>query len=184
MSQRRSSLTLDLAESPVSARVLEVSLGEYASKRREEQANRLRAEGHAAATLGAAQALETAAQTLEDSRAGLQESLAETSVQLALEIAQVLLRKELGSGNYDIKAIVHEVLVSSSGSGPLTVLHVHPDDAATLAEVQYRSGTTVEADPSVRRGDVRMHTDQGLLVRNIDSCMTNIRESLQEAFRS
>ena len=36
----------------------------------------------------------------------------------------------------------------------------------------------IEADSTVRRGDVEVHTSQGLLVRDLDACVKSIRERI------
>jgi flagellar biosynthesis/type III secretory pathway protein FliH len=177
---RRSCITIDVAQSPLAARLLDVSLDEYSQARRAQREQELRGEGFAPAL----QALEGAVDALGEVRAELRNSVVETSVQLALEITQELVRKELSLGNYDIPAIVREVLSSASSASGTLVLRVNPEDASALSQMRFRSGTQVESDPTVRRGDVQLQTDQGLLVRNIDNCLQTIRESLQEAFRS
>ncbi len=184
MSSNRSSVTLDVREAPAAVQLLDVSLDEYAKQRREQQEERLRSEGFAVATQSAAQCLEKAALGLEEARTGLADSLVETAVQLALEISQELVRKELGEGNYDLPAIVREVLASASSSSNSMILRVNPEDVDALSSIRFRSGTEVQGDPSVRRGDVQLETDQGLLVRDMDNCLSSIRERLQEAFRS
>ncbi len=184
MSISRADLTLDFAESPGGARILPGTLEQYAVQRRANREERLRSEGYDSATQSAAQALDSAAQTLEDLRAELHSSVVETSIQLALEIAGELIHKEVSQGNHDMTAIVRQALTSASNSSRRAVLHVNPKDAEALAEIPFRSGTEVESDPAVRQGDVQLDTDQGLLVRNMDECLSSIRENLREAFRA
>jgi flagellar assembly protein FliH len=156
------------------------TLDELTAARRAAREDALRAEGFAAATQGAVQALERAALAMEEQVAELQGQVAELASRIALDVAQELLRKELREGNYDIEAIVRSVL-AQTGPGGAKTLRVHPEDAAALEGAAFRTGTTVVADPAVRRADVHLETDQGVLVRDIDACVATIRENLLEA---
>jgi len=176
-------LRLTLDGEPCSIRISSASLAELEGARRAKAEERLRAEGFAEAQATAAGAMERAAAALDEERGGLIGSVAENAALLAVEIAQQLLRKSLAEGNYDIAAIVREVLASTGGTSGTTLLRVHPADAEALAEVPFRAGTQVQADPAVRRGDVMVETDQGVLVREIDGCVATIREKLEEALR-
>lgn len=184
MSAARSRLQLSVEVSPSAARLLGGTLEEYSRARREEADERLRAEGFAEATRGAAAALAQAVQALEEERVTLAERVAETAAALAVDIAQELLRKELAAGNYDLLAIVREALAATGSSSGATIIRLNPADAQTLAEVPFRAGTEIEPDPSVRRGDVQVRTDRGLLAREIDECVATIRDNLAEATRS
>ncbi len=164
-------------EGPSEARVLDGDLSSYALARREARESQLRKEGFDSAAQTAAHALELAG----DKLIGCRDDLEASAVMLAMDIAQELLRVELGKGNYDITKIVREVLASHSGSTGSTILHVNPEDAASLADVPFRSGTQIQADPSIRRGDVRLQTDQGMMVREMDECLKSIRNKLIEA---
>ena len=177
-------LRLVLDGEPCSARVTSASLVELEGARRATAEERLRAEGFAEAQRTAASALEQAAAALDEERKGLIEAVAENAALLAVEIAQQLLRKSLAEGDYDITAIVREALASAGCTTGTTLVRVHPTDADALAEVPFRAGTQVQADPSVRRGDVMVETDQGVLVREIDGCVATIRGKLEEALRS
>jgi hypothetical protein len=58
------------------------------------------------------------------------------------------------------------------------VVHVNPVDAERLADVPFRAGTELEADPGVPAGSVHVTTPQGLLVRDLDQALGSIREHL------
>ncbi len=176
-------LQLELSEAPVGAAILDHSLDEHGAALRVQAQELLRAEGFATATQGAAKALDAALDSLEEHRQGLLDSVAETAASLAVEIAEELLRKELSQGNYDIVTIVRECLGVAGHSLGGTTLRVSPVDAESLGDVPFRSGTEIQADPTVRQGDVQVRTDQGLLVREIDECVRGIREKLREALR-
>lgn len=175
-----STLSLRVSAPPSGARLLTGTLDQLREARQAERDEVLRSEGFQAALQGPAQALEAALAALESQRDQSVSSIAEHAARLAVEIAQELLRKELKEGNYDIAAIVRSVLSESSVGGPAT-LRVHPDDVPALDSVSLRTGTTVEADATIRRGDVHLETTQGVLVRDVDGCLDTIRENLTEA---
>ena len=173
-------VSLRVSTPPSGVRIADRSLDALAATRRAEYEERLRAEGFQLATQGPIECLERALEAIEADREEMLTKLAEHAAQIGVEIAQELLRKELKEANYDIKAIVRSVLEETSVGGPHT-LRVNPEDAAVLEEVSFRTGTVVEADPTVRRADVHLQTAQGVLVRDIDACLATIRENLHEA---
>jgi flagellar assembly protein FliH len=141
-----------------------------------------RREAQAAQLASAAAALEAASARVDEARAEAVEELTETAITLGLEVAEQLLRRELGRGNYDLERIVRESLASSGvGRGNCTV-HLHPDDFATLAQVSFRVGTKIEADSAVTQGDVHISTPQGLLVHETSQALESIRAALQAEF--
>jgi len=171
----RNSAQVHVPTLPVGVRIVEGSLAEHDARERS-----VRQEAAIEAAENAAKLLDAASASLEETRREALDSVAETAVQLALGVVQELLRVELTSGNYDIAAITRETLAATSNAPGLTEIHVNPHDANHLAKMSFRSGTTVESDPSVRRGDVHVKTDQGLLVREIDACVRTIRERILE----
>lgn len=177
---RQPSASVRLHAAPAGARLVPGSLEELATARRLEREEILRAEGFARATSGAVQVLDQAAASFEEQLEAMRGEVAELAATIAMEVAQELLRCELREGNYDIEAIVRSVL-AQTGPGGNKTLRVHPEDAAALEGASFRTGTTVVADPAVRRADVHLETDQGVLVRDIDSCVATIRENLLEA---
>jgi flagellar biosynthesis/type III secretory pathway protein FliH len=181
LSSRASKPRVATALAPVDVRILDSSLDEFGGELRARREQVLRDEGQAQAIAGALTLFEEAQASLEEYRKSLLDSLAETAATLAVEMAQVVLCKELAEGQYDLATIVRETLAAAGSSmGPMTI-HVHPDDAETLKDVRFRSGTTVHADPSLRRGNVQVETDGGLLVRDVDDCVAAMGENLREA---
>lgn len=173
MTSRRDITQLRIPTPPVGVRIVESSLEvDDAAERAARQ------EAAIAAAEDAARVLDAATASLEETRQEALDAVAETSVRLALDIVQELLRTEITAGNYDIAAITRETLAATSNAPGLTEIHVNPHDADLLSKMAFRSGTTVEADPSVRRGDVHVQTGQGLLVREIDACARTIRERI------
>ncbi len=137
-----------------------------------------RAEGERAASAKAARALELAAERLDRAREEAQAALARNTVQLAVEIARTLVRKELIAGTHNLESMVREALAASgAGRGPCTV-HLNPADIAALEGVRFRAGTELEPDEAVARGDVHVETPHGLLVRETSEALRSIHERL------
>lgn len=162
---------------PVDCRIINGSLDDFEVSRRLQREDQLRAEGFQLATETVVKNLDNALEQLIAARGELEAS----AVKLGVNIAQELIHTELSHSNYNIVDIVRAVLASHSGCSGMTILRVHPEDAEALKDVRFRTGTEVQADPSVRRADVHLQTDQGVLVRDIDECMGVIRAKLSEA---
>lgn len=150
-----------------------------------ERLARARAEGHAAGQVAGrqqgAEVLDAAVERLTALEHEAHAALARTSVEVAMEIARTILRREIGAGNYDMEKIVRETLAeAATGRAPCRV-HVNPIDHAALASTRFRSGTEIAPDSGVPRGDVHVETTLGLLVRDIDTALRSIRRRLQEA---
>ncbi|MCC7011016.1 MAG: hypothetical protein IT454_00525 [Planctomycetes bacterium] len=137
-----------------------------------------RTQGERLASQRAAQALERAEAKLDAAREEAAAALARSSVQLAVEIARTLVRNEIDNGRMNLERIVRDSLAASGvGRGACSV-HLHPLDAAQLANVKFRSGTAIEPDEAVARGDVHVVTPNGLLVREIPEALRAIHERL------
>jgi len=144
----------------------------------EKRVAQARAEGERAASVRAARSLELAAARLDAAREEAEAALARNAVALAVEIARTLVRKELLAGTHNLESMVREALAASgAGRGPCTV-HLHPADIAQLESVRFRSGTELEPDEAVARGDVHVETPHGLLVRENAEALRSIHERL------
>lgn len=141
------------------------------------------AHGVEIAQQNAAKAIEDAALRLDAYREEAAAALAETSVELAIEIARHLVCAEVESGRHDVTRIVRETLQASAVGRGSCVVHVHPDDAKDLANTPFRSGTRVEPDIGVKRGDVHVDTPNGLFVRDLDDALAAIAERILESLR-
>ena len=108
------------------------------------------------------------------------EALTAQAIELGVGIAATLLRTELDAGRYDLETIVRESLAASGAGRARVRVHVAPADAERLATTPFREGTEVVADPALRRGDVHVETERGLLVREIDETLEAIRTRLTE----
>lgn len=179
---------LRLARRPAGVRIVPGTLAEYAAADAAAREEAVRAEAFAAGVAEAqrtsAAALDAAVDHIEALRAELGDSLAERAAGLAVEMLQELLRVELVAKNYDIVSVVRSTIREAGNSPGALALHVHPEDAARLADQPFRTGTTIVADAAVRRGDVQLHTDQGLLVRDMDACVASIKERILAEVRS
>lgn len=167
-------LSLRIDKAPTAARVVPGGV-EGLVRRCVAQA---RAEGERDASLRAAKAFETAVAKLEASQAEAADALARNAVQLAVEIARTLVRVEIDAGRHGLEKIVRESLAASGVGRGAAQVHLHPADHALVADVRWRSGTVVEADEAVQRGDVHISTHQGLLVREIQDSLRAIHERL------
>ena len=138
------------------------------------------AEGSRLSAQRAAGALDGAVQELEEFRRGVVATLSHDAVDLALAIARRLLRAHVPRGDFDLEGMVRETLeVATSERGHCTV-HLHPEDLASLEGAAFRSGTRLEGDVGVSRGDVHVETSMGLVVRELDSLLDRIGEGLRE----
>ena len=142
-----------------------------------------RAEGAAAERLRAAGALEAAALRLEAFRGETERAAAHTAVELGLEIARHLVAVEVHTGRHDVERIVREVLAASGVGRGECVVHLHPDDAASLAGVPFRAGTRVEPDVGVERGGVQVVTPSGLFVRDLADALDEIGRRILASLR-
>lgn len=167
---------------PRAARIVELELDAYRDRARAEELAEAEARGR---TAGRAEALENATTLLEAAaerydveRRELSENAGKVAAELAVEIVRQLLRVELPQGNYDLETLVREVISQGDTGYGKHVIHLNPADAERLAGAPFRAGTTIEADPDVRLGDIRLETPQGVLVRQLDACLRDIRERL------
>ncbi|MCA8980466.1 MAG: hypothetical protein H6831_11645 [Planctomycetes bacterium] len=169
---------------PRAARIVELELDAYRDGARAEELAaaeaRGRAAGRAEALDGASALLAAAAERYDRERRELSEQAGKVAAELSVEIVRQLLRVEVPKGNYDIETIVREVISQGDTGYGKHVIHVNPADAERLADIPFRAGTTVESDPDVRLCDVRLETPQGVLVRQLDACLREIRERLSE----
>ncbi|MFT7670488.1 MAG: flagellar biosynthesis/type III secretory pathway protein FliH [Planctomycetota bacterium] len=176
MSQAKGIITVHTKCVPGDVRILLGSIDELDATLRSQRDDRMRAEGFAQAT-------QNALVKFDESRLTMLDELADCAAKLASEVAEVLLYKEIGEGNYDIVAIVRDTLASSFNAQGIATIHVNPVDQVALESTSFRSGTTIQADPGVRRGNVHIDTNHGLLVRDMDDCLEAVRLKLREMIK-
>jgi len=127
--------------------------------------------------------LAAAVERLEEERVESSEALSRTAVEIALEVARQLLRSEIVGGRHDIEKMVRDTLETSAAGRGRCVVHLNPEDLAALEGVEFRSGTTLQADIGVPRGDVHVETALGLMVKEVDGALESIGERLREKLR-
>jgi flagellar biosynthesis/type III secretory pathway protein FliH len=173
-----------LSASPASARALRGGLEAHVAARAAEAARaayeRGLAEGREQALASGAAALEATLERLDAAAERAQEELARDAVELAVEIAQCLLMVRLEAGEYDLERVVRGALSDAEVGRGSVVVHLNPDDHERLADALFRAGTELCVDPDLTRGDVRLTTPRGLLVRETGAALTSIREQLLE----
>jgi flagellar biosynthesis/type III secretory pathway protein FliH len=166
------------ATAVLSVRDAEALLGEVTAARVAAARAEGLAEGQRLERERSAAALDQAAERLDRAREEAAATIARDTVQLALEIARTLVRVEVDAGRHDLESMVRDALTASGvGRGPC-VVHMNPHDAAALSGVRFRSGTTIEPDEAIARGDVHVSTPSGLLVREIPEALRSIHERL------
>jgi len=137
-------------------------------------------QGMAIAQEREAKALAEAAERLDTRREEIAGELAHSALELGVAIARQLVRAEVNRGGHDIESIVREALAAASTGRSQCVIHVHPDDFEALRDARFRSGTSVQADIGVARGDVHVEASMGLMVREIDEAIDSISARLRE----
>ena len=137
-----------------------------------------RAVQDALATAGAA--LAESVTKLDSARERAEDALPSDAVNLAVEIARQLLKVEIRAENYDLEMIVRATLAASDIKRGKCVVRVHPDDAKLLKTVDFRDETEVCIGNAISRGTVHVETPRGLLVREPNAALEEIREQLLE----
>ncbi len=172
------------AESPVSAHRSGVTLDQFAAalddKRQAEVARVQRDAAYEEATANAAKALSMAVDRLDEARERAEEALSADAVSLGVEIARQILKIEIDASNYGLEKIVRATLAASEVKRGHCIVHVHPKDAVMLESVVFRDETVVSADGDIPRGTVQVETPRGLLVREPNAALEEIREQLLE----
>ena len=138
----------------------------------------IRDRAHTEAVRRACGALERAGEELVAAREAAEAALASDAVHLAVEIARQLLRVEIAEQNYGLEEIVRSTLAASEIKRGRCVVRLHPDDVAALQGVTFRDETEIQADVEVEPGAVVLETPKGLLVREPEAVLDDIREQL------
>jgi flagellar biosynthesis/type III secretory pathway protein FliH len=139
-----------------------------------------RVAGNQEALEGAASLLLAGVERLDEERERAAGEVASAAVALGTRIASRLLRVEVDAGRYAIEEMVREVLRASGAATGSCTVHLNPSDATRIDATRFRDSVRFLADPEVRRGDVRLETERGLLVREMDAALAAITERLGE----
>jgi flagellar biosynthesis/type III secretory pathway protein FliH len=174
----RQRLSVELHAPPTRVRVVDGDLDAALNRRLQAAVNSGIALGRAQDRDRAARALDLACQQLGTARENAPAQIAKSAVELAVEIARTIVRSEIDSGRMGLEQMVREALHASGVGRAACVVHLHPMDAAALADVKFRAGTEIEPDEAVQRGDVHVSTPQGLLVREVQDALRSVRERL------
>ncbi len=120
---------------------------------------------------------------LADARRKVLEECRGAVLDLALEIAERVVRARIEAGDPVAERIAEEVLAGQPRAGARTV-RVHPDDHHALLEMAPRLGSEaaldVVPDPSVAPGGVVVETSHEIVDARIETAFTSIREALEE----
>lgn len=169
---------------PTTVREATRSIDSMADEQWDRAIEHARLEGARAATQDVLAALaagiDDAVGGLEKARERAEAALASDAVELAVQIARQIVKVRFDAGEYDLETIVRSTLAAAGGRNSKYVLHVSIEDARLLQDVSLRDGTEVLADPALERGHVHLETPQGLLVRDPEAALDEIREQLLE----
>ena len=145
---------------------------EEAARALEERSNRVLSEQQAASA-----ALATAVTRCQETTRALQERLADQAVELALQIAEAVLGREVALST-DPGDAVRRALTALPVDVPL-VLRLHPDDQALLDPALLAGcPASVVADPHLARGDARVETESGWVEADLAGALARVREVL------
>jgi flagellar biosynthesis/type III secretory pathway protein FliH len=139
-----------------------------------------RADGAREALAGAGRLLDAAVQQVEVARIRAEQDLPREVLELAVEVADPLLRARLADGAYDLERIVRSALAGGGVGRGRCVVRLHPTDLQRLAGVQFREDTVLVAQADIAIGTVHVETSRGLLVRDPVEALEQIREALLE----
>lgn len=113
-------------------------------------------------------------------------SLAERTVQLAIAIAQQVIRSEIAARPGNILAVLRDAMGNMPGSDARLQIHVNPADAAILhahmGDEMNRNNWQAVEDPSMQRGGCRLVSNEGDVDATLATRWQNVLAALgQEA---
>jgi flagellar assembly protein FliH len=131
-----------------------------------------------AAQRSALSAVETAARRCSEAADAVQRELAATAVDLALQLVEAILGRELATAVDPGADAVRRALVGVPVDVPL-VVRLHPADLSVLDRgcVGEHSASFV-ADPSLSRGDAVVETESGVVDATVSGALARVREVL------
>ncbi|RMG09135.1 MAG: hypothetical protein D6731_20370 [Planctomycetota bacterium] len=97
-------------------------------------------------------------------------------VELALVVAERIVAREVAAGRHDVQALVARVLEQAQ-EATQAILFAHPDDLARLEECA-PPDLRLEADPSLRPGEIVLESPTGRIVATIEAQLANVRHAL------
>jgi len=141
---------------------------------------RVRAEVRGEMRCTAVAALEAAGEQIAAAIDRAEESLSSDAIELGVEIARQVLKVEIAAGNYDLERLVRSTLGASDVKRGRCVVFMNPEDLEMVDGISFRKETELRGDASVPRGSVHVETPRGLLVRDPNAALEEIREQLLE----
>ncbi len=129
--------------------------------------------------------LAAAEMSLRAEAARIRAEAAERLVRLAATLARQVLDRELQTGPAAIRALVRKALSQVSWCRQ-AVLHLHPEDAAVLTRdqpglaqlVSEGADLTLQADPTLERGDCVLQTDAGRVDGSVRTQLAALERAL------
>ncbi len=139
-----------------------------------------RADGTREALEGAGRLLDAAVQQVDAARNRAEQDLPREVLELAVEVADQLLRARLADGAYDLERIVRGALAGGGVDRGRCIVRLHPTDLKRLDGVHFREDTSLVAQSDLALGTVHVEMTRGLLVRDPVEALEQIREALLE----
>lgn len=177
-------VVLPMSAGGTSAAIVDEPLGDLAraldADRMRARDERIRAEVREELRGMAAAALEAAGDRITEAIDRAEESLSTDAIELGVEIARQILKVEIAASNYDLERLVRSTLGASDVKRGHCVVFLNPDDIEMIDGVTFRKETELRSDASVPRGSVHVETPRGLLVRDPNAALEEIREQLLE----
>jgi flagellar assembly protein FliH len=105
-------------------------------------------------------------------------------LELSLSIAEKLVARQLALAPDTIQAVVSEALEAAAGDGSAMRVHLHPDDAALMNELEPATEArrwTLVPDAAMARGGCRVITDIGQVDARHDTRHAEIERALSGA---
>jgi flagellar biosynthesis/type III secretory pathway protein FliH len=138
------------------------------------------ADGTRETLAGAGRLLDAAVEQVEAARNRAEQALPREVVELAVEVADQLLRARLADGAYDLEKIVRSALAGGGSERGRCVVRLHPTDLKRLEGAHFREDTSLVAQADLALGTVHVEMKRGLLVRDPVEALEQIREALLE----
>lgn len=124
-----------------------------------------------------ADGLVRAADRLHAESSAHRDALAATAVDLALQVAEAVLGRELQIAADPGRDALRRALAAVPEPGPVTV-RLNPDDLAALGPDALEGRVTVRADPTLARGDAVAETDTCSVDATVAAALARVREVL------
>lgn len=108
----------------------------------------------------------------------------EAIARLSTEIARKVLMRNIADGDYEIEAIVTEVLKNAPGSDDV-VIRLNPQDLTDCRVIQQAEGSLISgvellADPDIGRGECVLESPKGIIKSRIDEHLQRIGRALEK----